>query len=48
LLIKGTQDALPELKAYLLSEHTYELPEIVTLEITGGHERYLAWLSGQR
>ena len=47
LLIKGTQDLLPALKAYLLSEHTYELPEIVTLDITGGHERYLSWLSGQ-
>jgi len=46
LLVMKTEKILfPQLKELILSLHPYELPEIVTLDITEGHEPYLAWIS---
>ena len=45
LLIKTTGERLEDLKAALLAEHPYELPELVALPIAAGHEPYLEWLA---
>jgi periplasmic divalent cation tolerance protein len=44
LLVKTTAAALEPLQARLLALHPYEVPELVTLDITGGLPAYLAWL----
>ena len=44
LLIKTTRDRQAELQKTLLEAHPYELPEFITVPITGGSEAYLKWL----
>jgi len=44
LVIKTLGERFEALKAALLAEHPYEVPELVALPITAGHERYLEWL----
>ena len=44
LVIKTRGERFEELKAALLAEHPYEVPELVALEVKGGHQRYLEWL----
>lgn len=44
LLIKTTRDRQAELQKMLLEAHPYELPEFITVPITGGSESYLQWL----
>jgi periplasmic divalent cation tolerance protein len=44
LVIKTGADRLEALREALLECHPYELPELVTLEVQGGHAPYLAWL----
>lgn len=45
LVIKTRGERFEELKTALLAEHPYEVPELVALPITAGHERYLEWLA---
>jgi periplasmic divalent cation tolerance protein len=45
LVIKTRGERFEDLKAALLAEHPYELPELVALPIAGGHEPYLEWLA---
>jgi len=45
LVIKTRGERFEDLKAALLAEHPYELPELVALPIAAGHERYLEWLA---
>ena len=45
LVIKTRGERFEELKAALLAEHPYEVPELVALPIAAGHERYLEWLA---
>jgi len=44
LLVKTREQALPSLRAALVSLHPYELPELVALPISAGHEPYLRWI----
>jgi periplasmic divalent cation tolerance protein len=44
LVIKTRGERLEALRTALVELHPYELPELVALEITAGHEPYLAWL----
>jgi periplasmic divalent cation tolerance protein len=44
LLIKTAADRTEALIAALLSMHPYELPEIIVVPITGGHQPYLDWI----
>ncbi|MGY3041195.1 periplasmic divalent cation tolerance protein [Rhodanobacter sp. TND4EL1] len=44
LLIKTTAGRLPALRARLLELHPYELPELVAVPVTRGHETYLQWV----
>lgn len=44
LVIKTRGERFDALKAALLAEHPYEVPELVAFPIAAGHERYLEWL----
>ena len=45
LVIKTTGERFEDVKAALLAEHPYELPELVALPITAAHQPYLDWLA---
>jgi periplasmic divalent cation tolerance protein len=45
LLIKTTSDRYPALQDRIVSLHPYELPEIITVPISGGLQGYLAWIT---
>ncbi|RRQ81116.1 divalent-cation tolerance protein CutA [Streptomyces griseofuscus] len=42
---KTTTDRLPELAAWVAERHDYEVPEWITLPVTGGSEAYLRWVA---
>jgi periplasmic divalent cation tolerance protein len=44
LIIKTTTGRMADLEARLKTLHPYELPELVTLPVAGGNERYLDWV----
>jgi periplasmic divalent cation tolerance protein len=44
LLIKTTIAHFEALKARLLQLHPYELPELIAVPVTHGHEAYLDWV----
>lgn len=44
LIIKTNETLLPLLTKWVLSNHSYSVPEVVALPITGGNEKYLAWI----
>lgn len=41
---RTTTDRLPELEAWVAEKHTYEVPEWITLPVTGGSAAYLSWV----
>ena len=43
-LIKSRRDLFETIESIIISMHTYEVPEIIMLPITGGHTNYLRWL----
>ena len=45
LLIKTVGERFEDLKAALLAEHPYEVPELVALPVAAGHAAYLDWLT---
>ncbi|MBD3162118.1 MAG: divalent cation tolerance protein CutA [Candidatus Eisenbacteria bacterium] len=44
LLIKTTRDRLPEMRRWIDTNHPYEVPELLLLDVDGGSADYLAWL----
>lgn len=44
LVIKTSAERFEALREAVLKLHTYELPELVALEVKAGHAPYLAWL----
>jgi periplasmic divalent cation tolerance protein len=44
LLIKTSQPLLAQVQAEIERLHSYELPEVIALQIVDGSERYLEWL----
>lgn len=44
LLVKGVGERYEELEDYIRSHHSYDVPEILRLPVTGGFSDYLAWL----
>jgi periplasmic divalent cation tolerance protein len=44
LLVKTSPDKADVALDYVKQHHSYELPEILRLEITGGSQPYLDWL----
>ncbi len=47
LLIKGRADLFPWLRDFVLRHHTYDVPELVKLDITDGSPAYFAWMRGE-
>jgi len=45
LFLKSREDKLPELQAFLKKEHPYDVPQLIQVPITGGLEKYLAWIN---
>jgi periplasmic divalent cation tolerance protein len=45
LLIKTTAEAFPSLCEAIQQLHPYEVPECLALNIDGGSENYLSWIS---
>ena len=44
LLIKSTEQRQETIRKLVLEKHPYELPELVTVTVTAGHEDYLNWI----
>jgi periplasmic divalent cation tolerance protein len=47
LLIKTTEERLPELEAYIKASHSYDTPEIIAIQIPWGSREYLDWVGEQ-
>ena len=47
LLAKSTREVLDDLVRRVHALHSYDLPEVVALPITGGSEAYLHWVDGE-
>lgn len=45
LSIKTTQPNIPELVASIKTLHNYDLPQIISIPITGGSDDYLEWVA---
>lgn len=45
LIFKVPEEATARLQERLASLHPYEVPEILVLEVAGGHAPYLAWVA---
>jgi periplasmic divalent cation tolerance protein len=41
---KTTAERLPALQTWVAEEHSYEVPEWITLPVAGGSKAYLAWV----
>lgn len=47
LLIKTTAGRFPALRERILDLHPYDTPEILTLPVADGSDKYLAWIREQ-
>ena len=46
LVIKTTDDGVASLTKRLVEEHPYEVPEVIALPVSEGHEAYMRWILG--
>ena len=46
VVLKSTRRVFAELEREVTRLHGYDVPEIVTIPVTGGSRKYLAWVSG--
>lgn len=44
MIIKTSCDEVEALKNEILKLHSYDLPEIIVVPVTGGHQPYLEWV----
>jgi len=44
LLIKSRRDLLPALRTEIEKRHSYEVPEVLALQVVDGSSSYLEWL----
>jgi len=44
-VIKSMDDRYQQLEEFIITQHPYELPEIITTPITNGSKDYLTWLT---
>ena len=47
LIIKTRQTAITDVIKTVQINHSYSVPEIIVLPITGGSEAYLNWIAGE-
>ncbi len=45
MVIKAKASSFEALRAALVSQHPYEVPEVIALPIADGHHPYLDWLA---
>ena len=45
ILIKTTAAAFERVRDAIKGMHSYEVPEVIALQVVDGSERYLAWLN---
>lgn len=45
LVAKTAADRVDELTAWLVAEHSYDVPEVVAVPVIGGHTPYLGWVT---
>jgi periplasmic divalent cation tolerance protein len=45
LLFKTTHAAAKKLRTFIETEHSYDIPEVIEIPITGGSDAYLQWIS---
>ncbi|SRR5581483_5069077 len=45
LLIKTSRALIEELRAEIERLHSYEVPEVIALQVVDGSERYLTWMT---
>jgi periplasmic divalent cation tolerance protein len=45
LVIKTSRALMEELKDEIERLHSYEVPEVIALQVVDGSERYLAWMN---
>lgn len=43
LLIKTSADSVAALKAFIVEQHAYDVPELLVTPVVDGHEPYLDW-----
>jgi len=46
-VLKTRRTLFPTLRERVVAMHPYEVPEVIALPITAGHEPYLAWLQDE-
>jgi periplasmic divalent cation tolerance protein len=46
LLVKTRADAFERVSARVRELHSYDVPEIVLLDVAAGHQPYLDWIDG--
>jgi len=47
VVIKTTRERVAEVEARVRQLHTYELPELLVIDVAGGSGAYLAWVGEQ-
>lgn len=47
LMIKTTEEHYAEVEQLILTNHPYELPEIIRVPVTGGLPQYLKWITNE-
>jgi periplasmic divalent cation tolerance protein len=47
VLLKTTVEHADSLTARMVELHPYDVPEVLTLPVTGGHEPYLSWVGAE-
>jgi periplasmic divalent cation tolerance protein len=47
VVLKTTTDAVDRLTAHIAANHTYDVPEIVTVPVLGGSAAYLTWVTDE-
>lgn len=47
VLFKTTKEVLPDLMRRVMELHSYEVPELLALDVTDGHPSYLRWVVGE-
>lgn len=47
LVVKSRREALDDLVQRVQALHSYDVPEVIALPLSGGSEAYLQWIDGE-
>ncbi len=47
LLVKSRQDLFEKLRAEIVAQHSYEVPELLALPVSEGSPEYLSWMDSE-